>query len=265
MLCCFHANAQFEGEYTTKSYVAVKVKGSGVLGRLAAGIGNSMTKKRLNKGVYTTKVVTKGNKTRTESPLDHKVEIYIVEEDYTELITYYTDIKKGYKMTNPIGASRKKNAASNVLKTGTMVVDGHNCDVYKLTVISAKDEDDGYSEVINYECAIDPSIQMSDDKIIPGSGLTGFPFKYIQNVDTKHSEIESHQTVSTMAVSVVARTVDDSEFEVPAGITMVRIMDMNKVWREHNKYMEKNAPAEDDEQPADEEKVYDDLEGDWDF
>lgn len=263
LFCCFRSVAQFEGEYTSKIYQNYKSDASGVGSKLLNAITSKSTNKRINKGIYTMQEVVKGNKRKLITASDNKVTIYVVESDYEETTEYYTDIKKGYRITNPTGS--KKSAASNaeISKYGSATISGHKCDLYKVRLVRMTMENDGMSLVSTYDIAIDPTMQVAEDMIIPGTGLNGFAYKSVHTLESKQQDYTSYNVISTMVTSIKERTVDDSEFEVPSDIQIVGILNMNKVMKEHEKYMQKNPVPPDPK--FDENKVYDNLEEDWDY
>lgn len=274
--------ATFEGESTAKVFSSQKMTALVTTKNfLAKAILKSVMKKytddnpMLYNGMYTQKSVIKGNKTRAEMSYNNSVIITITEPEQVTTITYYNYIKKGYTMVSKIDPAQVEQMRnSEVEKTGeTMTIMGKNCAVYKQRYQKTTDTLETVSKInIHNEYAICEGYEdMPELASKMMNGITGCPLKFTTNTVTqttnKMLNMDIRMSIATEITSITPRAVDDSEFEVPSDIKLIDgskdAKKMFKIVQENVDYMKKNNLWVD---PAvNEDKIYDNLEEDWDF
>ena len=277
------AQTQFEGEVTSKCHSVQKAKSQVTTKNvLAKAIVKSVMKKNFDNnpgfytGTYTTTVITKGDKIRTNTPYNNSVTITVKEGDMTRTTTYFPYIKKGYTQVTNMTENQKQveeMRKGQVEKTGeTMTILGRKCDVYKVKYTMKTDSAGMVSTTnLNNEFAIstDSSLPGADLECIPG--VKGVPLKFSNNtasqISSEMMNIDFLISLSTIVTSITPRTVDDSEFEIPSDI---KLIDIAKEPKQYLKMMEDNKKFMIKkklwvEEAPDEAKIYDNLNEDWDY
>jgi hypothetical protein len=274
--------APFEGESTSKVFSSQKMTAMVTTKNfLAKAILKSVMKKytddnpMLYNGMYTQKSVIKGNKTRAEVSHNNSVIITITEPEQVTTITYYNYLKKGYTMVakiNPAQVEQMRN--SEVEKTGeTVTIMGKKCDVYKQKYQKTTDTLETVTNInINNEYAVCEDYEgMPEMASKMLNGVTGCPLKFTTNTVTqttnKMLNMDIRLSIATEITSITPRAVDDSEFDVPSDIKLIDgnkdAKKMFKIAQENIDYMKKNNLWVD---PAlNEDKIYDNLNEEWDF
>ncbi len=272
-----------EGELTSKVFQSQKmttqVKTKNVLAKM---ILKKVLKKytednpALYNGSYTGTTIFKGKKIKVNTSYNNSVTLTLPEGEKTKSITYYPYIKKGYYQMLDIDASKQQLEQlrkGEVEKTGeTMEILGHKCTVYKVKYVLKQDTLGSVSTTnIHNDYAIceDTSLPMSDQEAIPD--VKGVPLKFAMNTVSQSTNdmlnMDLRISISTIITDIKERAVDDSEFEVPADIKLIdgskdpkKIM---KIMTENYEYMKKKDMWQDP--TLNEDKIYDNLDEDWDF
>lgn len=275
-------SSTFEGESTSKVFTSQKMKAMVTTKNiLAKAILKNVMKKYtednplLYNGMYTQKSIVKGNKSRLDINHNNSVIITIKEGDQQTVIYYFNYIKKGYSLVSKIDQAQVDQIRNaEVEKTGeTLTIMGRKCNVYKQKYQKTTDTLETVTQInLNNEYAIcegDESLPEQASQML--NGITGCPLKYTTNTVTQSTNkmlnMDIRISIATEITSITPRAVDDSEFEVPADI---KLIDGNKepkkilkIGQENLDYMKKNNLWVD---PAvNEDKIYDNLEQDWDF
>ena len=277
------AQTQFEGEVTSKCHSVQKAKSQVTTKNvLAKAIVKSIMKKNFDNnpsfytGTYTTTVIAKGDKIRTNTPYNNSVTITVKEGDMTRTTTYFPYIKKGYTQVTNMTENQKQveeMRKGQVEKTGeTMTILGRKCDVYKVKY-TMKTDSAGMVSTTNlhneFAISTDSSLPGADLECIPG--VKGVPLKFSNNTASQTSNemmnIDFLMSLSTIVTSITPRTVDDSEFEIPSDI---KLIDIAKEPKQYLKMMEDNKKFMIKkklwvEEAPDEAKIYDNLNEDWDY
>lgn len=274
----------YEGESVSRVSQVNKMK-SKLLTKniLAKMIAKSIMKRYIDNnpnnyiGTYDSKVIYKGNKTRTEMSYNNSITIATIDGDKISTVTYFPYIKKGYTGgTASINQSKgqlEEMRKGEVEKTGeTMTILGRKCDVYKVKYQQATDSA-GTKMVMNlhndFAICQDPDLPGVDTEVLPG--VKGIPLKCTVNTLSQTTNemvnLDIEISISTILKSITPRKVDDSEFEIPSDI---KIIDADKepkkfikMLEENKNYMVKKGLWK--ETPEDEAKIYDNLSEEWDF
>lgn len=274
----------FEGEITSNLHSVQKMKTQ----VLSKNLLTKMILKKVTKqieegnyfnGKYTATTIVKGNKIKTITPYNNSVTVIEKDGDMMTTTTYFPHIKKGYTQTIDMKKNKEQTDAmqkGDVKKTGeTMTILGYNCDIYTVTS-EQKMEQDGAETVLtmNHKFAVcsDPSCPGSTDEVPFLQGVKGAPLKYINNTVTQTSQpkmlnLDFLMYMDSEAKSIKARPVDDAEFAIPSEM---KISDANKdatvvakIMNENTEFMKKKKLWE--ETPADEVKIYDNLQEEWEY
>ena len=269
----------FEGESTAKVYKNCKTKVTG-----SGPLMNMLFKRYVTNnpdanfvGTYTTRTVTKKGKTRVEASYNNSVTIEIEEEDgKIKQTVYYPYIKKGYTFYRDKYLDEQNDKMEEMRKgeiehlSENLTILGYKCDVYKVKYVGQTDTLGTVTDLTThneYAISTDPSLPDTDKEVLPG--IKGFPLKYCTSRDALGSNkqhkinIDTYYSISQETTSITPREVDDSEFEIPSDIKIVGALSMMKTIYANKSYMEKKGLWK--ELPADEDKIYDNLEDDWDF
>lgn len=288
--CLAQVNKTFEGEVVSRAWQSHKYKNASLtqnssvdmlVDKILSHSDEKEDELLSYNGAYTSKTVYKGKKNRTEQSYDNSVLITVPEGDFIKFITYYPYIKKGYYTTinsSLIEHAQSKTESGKAEKTGeTMEILGRKCDVYKVKSSTNNNEGSTVTTMtINDEYAIcsDSDMPEADKEYLPG--VKGVPLKYTTNQimqvavydgSKKSTESYSRQSFSCQILSITPRAVDDSEFEAPADIKLVNVMEhpgqMKKIVKENNNYIKKHCDVP--PSSANEDIVYDDLSQEWDY
>ena len=281
-VCAGAQSSNFEGEITSDVNSVQKMK-SQVLSNniLVKMILKKVMKKVENSGFYTgdytTKVITKDNKTLTYLPYNNSYMLVEKIDGKMKMTTYYPYIKKGYYEVTDMSENQKKleeMRKGTVEKTGrTMEILGRQCEIYKLKYEVTTDSAGGKSTTImNNEFAMsnDPTLPDADQEYIPG--VKGVPLKFINNTVSQMSVEKMLNTdflmyIATEVKEIKPRKVEDAELAVPADIKLIdKSKDEKgfaKIIADNQKYLVKNGLW--NPKSPDDVKIYDNLEEDWDY
>lgn len=282
-----------EGEYVAKTYNSQRFKTECIQKNfLVKWIVNGLVKKNVdnNPNFYSGNndmtIVFKENKTRITNSFDQRVEIKIVENGVRKTTVYYPSIKKGYYSTYPVSQETANPVfpeGTKAEKTGkTTEINGHACEWYSIrytidTTITTFDSLTNTSTPTTTKVNCKADVALCTDLSLPNAeqevlpGIKGIALKSVVEAITQTSSpvlnVYGRIYTITSDVQITERSVDDSEFEVPADIKLVDINqkpgEMIKIIKANKKYlMKKGLWNEVDEAN---EKVYDSLDEEWDF
>lgn len=275
----------FEGEITANLHSVQKMKSQVTTKNiLAKMILKKVMKKHVDNnpnnytGVYSATTIAKGNKTRVNTPYNNSVTITEKDGDTQKMTVYYPYIKKGYYTVTDMKKNEKQleeMRKGEVIKTGeTMDILGYKCEIYKMKYEMKTDTAGMVSTMIMdnaFAVCTDPSLPGSDQEVPLLPDVKGVPLKYINNtVSQTTSEmlnLDILMYLSSVTTSITPRTVDDSEFEIPADVKLIDgdkdVAKLGKLIEENTKYMKKKGLWVDTE--PDEVKIYDNLQEEWDY
>ncbi|MCR5361847.1 MAG: DUF4412 domain-containing protein [Bacteroidales bacterium] len=277
---------EFEGEMTSHMYsmqkIDYKVKISSPVTKL---IVKAILKKTLDKnlnfynGTYNTTTWAKGDKTKTFYPYNNSYAIVEkLDGDKIKTTYYYPYINKGYYMVQDVKAAKEsleEMRKAQVEKTGeTMTILGYKCDVYKVKYEMKSDSAGTVSETnLHNEFAIctDPSLPGANEECIPG--VKGVPLKFTNNTVSQTTNemlnFDFRLSIASKIESITPKSLDDSEFKVPAGINVIDGLadpkKMTKIINDNKNYMKKKGLWNEKDTQTEEIKVYDNLSEDWDY
>lgn len=192
--------------------------------------------------------------------------------DMMKTTTYFPGIKKGYYTTTSLSANKQQMEdlrKGKIEKTGeTMTICGRKCEVYRVKYeVKVDSAGTKSTTTMNNDYAIfqDPT----EDEVLPG--IKGSPLKYINNTVSQSTndmlDMDYKMYLASETVSIKDRAVDESEVTVPGEIKLIDAdknqKGMLKIIEENMKYLKKNKMW--NEKSADEIKIYDNLQEDWEY
>ena len=272
------SDPNWEGEITTNitsmqdMKTAVKTKNI-----LAKMILKNVMKKIENNGYYTgtytsTTIVKGKNRYKVFTPYNNSYMIVEKNGDMMKTTTYFPGIKKGYYTTTSLSANKQQMEdlrKGKIEKTGeTMTICGRKCEVYRVKYeVKVDSAGTKSTTTMNNDYAIfqDPT----EDEVLPG--IKGSPLKYINNTVSQSTndmlDMDYKMYLASETVSIKDRAVDESEVTVPGEIKLIDAdknqKGMLKIIEENMKYLKKNKMW--NEKSADEIKIYDNLQEDWEY
>jgi len=272
------SDPNWEGEITTNitsmQDMKTAVKTKNILAKMI--LKNVMKKIENNgyyTGTYTTTTIVKGkNKYKVFTPYNNSYMIVEKNGDMMKTTTYFPGIKKGYYTTTSLSANKQQMEdlrKGKIEKTGeTMTICGRKCEVYRVKYeVKVDSAGTKSTTTMNNDYAIfqDPT----EDEVLPG--IKGSPLKYINNTVSQSTndmlDMDYKMYLASETVSIKDRAVDESEVTVPGEIKLIDAdknqKGMLKIIEENMKYLKKNKMW--NEKSADEIKIYDNLQEDWEY
>lgn len=272
------SDPKWEGEITTNitsmQDMKTAVKTKNILAKMI--LKNVMKKIENNgyyTGTYTTTTIVKGkNKYKVFTPYNNSYMIVEKNGDMMKTTTYFPGIKKGYYTTTSLSANKQQMEdlrKGKIEKTGeTMTICGRKCEVYRVKYeVKVDSAGTKSTTTMNNDYAIfqDPT----EDEVLPG--IKGSPLKYINNTVSQSTndmlDMDYKMYLASETVSIKDRAVDESEVTVPGEIKLIDAdknqKGMLKIIEENMKYLKKNKMW--NEKSADEIKIYDNLQEDWEY
>lgn len=272
------SDPNWEGEITTNITSMQDMK-TGVKTKniLAKMILKNVMKKIENNGYYTgtytsTTIVKGKNRYKVFTPYNNSYMIVEKNGDMMKTTTYFPGIKKGYYTTTSLSANKQQMEdlrKGKIEKTGeTMTICGRKCEVYRVKYeVKVDSAGTKSTTTMNNDYAIfqDPT----EDEVLPG--IKGSPLKYINNTVSQSTndmlDMDYKMYLASETVSIKDRAVDESEVTVPGEIKLIDAdknqKGMLKIIEENMKYLKKNKMW--NEKSADEIKIYDNLQEDWEY